>query len=132
MDIFPTFLSAEAGGSLAGYELDGHDLLPYVRDGKTPSERDIFWEMGQQTAIRRGKWKLVLNGELVEGTPADDIVHLSDLHQDAGEKVNLQGQQTELVASLMAAATNWRAGIEERWRKEFSRKTQGSVTFPSK
>jgi len=64
MDIFPAFLQA-AGGSPSRYELDGENLLLYVCDGKTPSERDIFWEMGQQTAVRRGRWKFVLNGQLV-------------------------------------------------------------------
>ncbi|UCD56185.1 MAG: hypothetical protein JSV16_10115, partial [Candidatus Hydrogenedentota bacterium] len=98
---------------------------------ETPSKRDMFWEMGKQTAIRRGKWKLVLGGKLVEGAPVDDAVHLSDLNEDMGEKINLQSQQTGLVADLRTAALNWRAGIEERWEKEFSRIMQGTVTFSS-
>ena len=69
MDILPTFLSA-AGGDLAAYEIDGQSLLEYASGGPSPIERDLFWEMGGQTAVRRGPWKLVLNGQLVEGTPA--------------------------------------------------------------
>ena len=128
MDIFPTVLKA-AGGSPSKYEFDGQDILPYICDAKVPADRDIFWEMKKQTAIRRGEWKLVLDGQLVEGTPADDAVHLSNLDQDMGEKVNLQGQQAELVVDLKAAALSWRAGIERRWKKEFSPEIQGTVTF---
>ena len=38
-----------------------------VVDGQYTPHTDIYWEMGNQTAVRRGKWKLVLNGRLVEG-----------------------------------------------------------------
>ena len=85
--------------------------------------------MGKQTAIRRGRWKLVLNGQLIEGAPADDAVHLSDLDNDMGEKVNLAEQHPELVASMKTAALNWRAGIEERWKKEFSPDAREAATL---
>ncbi|MEZ4676735.1 MAG: hypothetical protein R2932_21170 [Caldilineaceae bacterium] len=76
MDIFPTFLAA-AGGDVSGYEIDGTNLLPYACDGQTPATRPIFWEQGKQTALRRGEWKLVLQGQLVvKGLPPEDDVHL--------------------------------------------------------
>ena len=127
MDIFPTFLEA-AGGSASEYELDGRSLLSHVCTGDVPAERPLFWEMGRQTAVRRGKWKLVLNGELVEGAPAADAVHLSDLTQDIGEQVNLAQDQPELAAELEAMALQWRAEIESRWETEFSVSDQGTVT----
>lgn len=130
MDIFPTLLSA-AGGSIEEYEFDGQNLLPYVCDKKTPPERDIFWEMGSQTAIRRGKWKFVHRGQLVEESPENETNHLSNLDEDMGERDNLHQQQTEIVEKLSEAASEWRAGIEARWEKEFSPETQGSVTFPT-
>ncbi len=55
MDIFPTFLNA-AGGDCGQYEIDGVDLLPYVAEGASPPERDVFWEMQDQLAMRRGPW----------------------------------------------------------------------------
>ena len=88
--------------------------------------------MGNQTAVRRGPWKLVLDGVLVEGAPADDAVHLSDLRGDPGERVNLRERQAGLTVELEAAARTWRAGIEKRWRAEFSPETQGTVTHPSR
>ena len=78
MDIFPTFLKA-AGGDPSEYEIDGLDIMPMVVEGAPTPHKEIFWEQGGQTAVRRGKWKLVLNGQLIEGAPPKDEVHLSDL-----------------------------------------------------
>lgn len=89
MDVFPTFLRA-AGGDPARYELDGSDLTGMVVNGAPSPHADVFWEMGKQTAVRRGRWKLVLGGQLVEGAPPEDAVHLSDLDEDAGERLNLK------------------------------------------
>ena len=124
MDIFPTFLQA-AGGDVSQYEVDGRDILPYVGDGESLPERTIYWEMGKQTAVRRGKWKLVLDGQLVEGAPPEDEVHLADLEEDMGEKVNLKEEKSELTEELKGMAEGWRAGIEERWEREFSPEKQG-------
>ncbi len=126
MDLFPTLLTA-AGGDPAQYELDGVNLLPYLTTDAPPPERDIFWEMDAQTAMRRGPWKLVLRGQLVEGAPAEDEVHLSNLTGDMGERVNLKDAQPALLAEMMAAAQAWRAGIEARWQREFAAGKQGTT-----
>ncbi|MEZ4621813.1 MAG: hypothetical protein R2867_40780 [Caldilineaceae bacterium] len=86
MDIFPTFLAA-AGGDVSGYEIDGTNLLPYACDGQTPATRPILGT-GKQTAQWRGEWKLVLQGQLVEGAPPEDDVHLSNVRKDMAEQVN--------------------------------------------
>jgi arylsulfatase A-like enzyme len=132
MDVFPTFLRA-AGGDLAQYELDGNDILPLL-SGDTVSEelhstgeRTIYWEMGDQSALRRGPWKLVLNGRLVERTQPTDIVHLANLEEDMGERVNLVEQYPEIAAELQAAALAWRSQIEARWQNEW----QVVVIMPS-
>lgn len=118
MDIFPTFLPA-AGGDPSQYELDGLDVLPMVAEG-APSPHDaLFWEMAGQTAMRRGNWKLVLNGQLVEGAPPEDAVHLSDLSADMGERQNLSRDHPDITAEMTAAATAWYDGIEQRWQTEW-------------
>ena len=128
MDIFPTALSA-AGGDLSGYEIDGVELLSYVQDGKKPDNRHIFWEQGGQTAVRSGRLKLVMNGQLVEGAPPEDDVHLSNLDEDLGEKVNLKGEMPEATTGLMKAAETWRRQIEERWEREYAPLNQGVTTY---
>jgi arylsulfatase A-like enzyme len=114
MDIFPTFLKA-AGGNAEEYELDGTDILPVVCEGAASPHAEVFWEMGKQTAVRKGKWKLVLNGQLCEGVAPKDEIFLSDMLADPGETVNLSSQHPELVSELTSAAEQWRKGIEDRW-----------------
>jgi len=124
MDVFPTFLQA-AGGDPSQFALDGLDILPMVTQGQASPHDSIFWEMGKQTAVRQGKWKLVLNGRLTEGAPPEDEVHLSDLDQDMGERVNLKDQQPELTAELKSLAESWREGIETVWRDKWETAPQG-------
>jgi arylsulfatase A-like enzyme len=134
MDVFPTLLKA-AGGDPSAYELDGLDLLPMLADGAAlPASglaRDVFWEMGEQTAVRRGPWKLVLKGQLVEGAPPEDDVHLANLDQDLGERNNLKDRYPDLAAELTEAAEAWRAGIEARWVREWLPALHGTTTHPS-
>jgi len=129
MDIFPTFLKA-AAGDLSQYEVDGTDILPTAMGTAPSPDRTLFWEMDDQTAVRRGKWKLVLNGRLVEQSPPEDQVHLADLEQDAGEKINLREQHSELVAGLRKQAETWREGIEDRWRNCWLPRVSGTSTHP--
>lgn len=124
MDMFPTMLTA-AGADPSKYEVDGVDLLPYVCRGEPPRERKIYWEMSQQNAVRRGPHKLVLDGQLVEGAPPEDDVHLADLSRDLGERQNLKDADPALTRQLREGAASWRAGIEERWEREFSPEEQG-------
>ncbi|MCP4644763.1 MAG: sulfatase-like hydrolase/transferase [bacterium] len=120
MDIFPTMLKA-AGGDPSDYETDGVDILPLLaKESDAPPHDRIFWEMDGQTAVRQGPWKLVLDGVLVEGAPAEDAVHLANLDEDMGETRNLKDEHPELVAELTEAAEEWRAGIEKRWEREWT------------
>lgn len=126
MDVFPTFLSA-AGGDPNDYQLDGKNVMPMLTEGRPSPHDAIFWEMSQQTAVRRGKWKLVLNGQLVEGAPTEDDVHLADLETDMGETDNRKDQHPELTAELTQLAQTWRQGIEDRWQNEWQPKANGTT-----
>jgi arylsulfatase A-like enzyme len=127
MDIFPTFLAA-AGGDPSSYELDGLDILPVVTEQEASPHDQVFWEMGQQTAVRSGDWKLVLKGQLVEGAPPEDEVFLANLAEDMGERVNLAQKRPEIVAELRGKAETWRRGIEERWEREWQPMITGLTT----
>lgn len=119
MDIFPTLLTA-AGGDPSQYRIDGKNLEDVlIHGGATPHE-DIFWEMGQQTAVRSGVYKLVLNGVLVEGEPTPETVFLSNLAEDPSESVNLADKYPEITEQLTRKAAAWRADIEAVWEKDFS------------
>lgn len=119
MDIFPTVLKL-AGGDPSAYQLDGADIFPVLTEGACSPHEELYWEMEGQTAVRQGKYKLVLNGCLVESEPPQDGVFLADLEKDPGETENLAGQMPELAAALQEKAVRWRAGIEDTWEKRFA------------
>ena len=118
MDIFPTFLTA-AGVDLNQYESDGKNILPMVIEGEKSPHDSIFWEMNEQTAVRKGKWKLVLDGYLVEGVPSENNVHLSDLENDMAESKNLKEKYPQITKELKEIAENWRNDIENRWETKW-------------
>lgn len=119
MDVFPTFLKW-AGGDPSRYDISGLDLDAVLTRGAPTPHDEIFWEMEGQTAVRRGNYKLVLNGVLVEGEPVQAPVFLSDLSQDFGETTNLADQLPELTRELTERAQSWRAGIEQTWSEKWA------------
>jgi arylsulfatase A-like enzyme len=131
MDVFPTFLRA-AGGDPERYALDGCDVLPALTSDQRPVHDHLFWEMGKQTAVRQGRWKLVLNGQLVEGAPPEDDVHLADLDADMAESVNLKEEHPDVTRELTEAAESWRAALEKRWQEEWEPNVTGTTTHPDK
>ena len=119
MDVFPTLLTI-AGGDPAKYELDGLDISDVLMNGgKTPHE-EIYWEMEMQTAIRQGNYKLVLDGQLIEGEPPQDPVFLSDLSVDPSETTNLAAQYPALTEEVKEKALAWRARLEANWDEKFA------------
>jgi arylsulfatase A-like enzyme len=108
-------------------ELDGVSQARYLSGLGPPIERDLFWEMGKQTSIRRGPWKLVLNGELVEGVAERDKVFLANLDLDPAEGTNRINDRPDLVNELRETAEAWRRQLEERWDREFSVERQGTT-----
>lgn len=117
-DIFPTVLEL-CGGDPAGYELDGVSLKPMLFGEGDALHEYLFWEMEGQTAVRKGRYKLVLNGRLEEGEAPRADVFLSDLESDPSEKHNLAEELPGLCEELKQAALKWRAGIEKTWEDQF-------------
>ena len=108
-------------------ELDGVSQAGYLSGLGPAIERDLFWEMGKQTSIRRGPWKLVLNGELVEGVADADKVFLANLDLDQQESNNRIHDYPDVANELREAAEAWRAQLEQRWDDEFSAARQGTT-----
>lgn len=112
MDIFPTFLEIAGGALPKDRVIDGSSILPMVTGDAATPHGDLFWEHGDQLAIRRGKWKLVLNGKLDFSQDPVDPVHLSDLESDPGERTNLADKEPSLVEELTNAVTSWAAAVK--------------------
>ncbi|TDF99775.1 sulfatase-like hydrolase/transferase [Paenibacillus piri] len=106
MDLFPTLLEL-SGISSEPFEPDGKSLCSTIREAAPSPHRQLFWEYGDQLAVREGRWKLVINGKLDFNRKAADTLHLSDMERDQGERFNVAGQYPELVQRLEEDAQGW-------------------------
>ncbi len=106
MDVFPTVLEA-AGGDPAQYELDGESLLDMVTNGAENPHDWIAWNLHGQRAIRRGDWKLVLNGVFRDGRENRPPVWLTKITEDFGETNNLATEYPEKTAELREIVEPW-------------------------
>ena len=131
MDIVPTAIHAADGTAPTSNtsEFDGTSILDLLSNGTDLPERDLYWELDGQTAIRRGNYKLVIDGVLVEEDEPATHIHLSDLSTDISESTNLADQIPELASELETAALEWRAGIRERWDRDYADLGHGIVTY---
>lgn len=119
-DLFSTALEA-AGGDPSEYQTDGESLLSMLIDGTERPHEELYWELEEQTAVRAGNYKLVLDGRLEETAEKRADVFLADLSKDPGEWVNLAEELPELTAALTEKALKWREGIETTWETEFQK-----------
>ncbi len=118
-DILPTACHA-AGVDIPGDRtIDGRNALPIAADRAKSQHDSIFWASGEQLAVRRGKWKLVVNGITYDRTPesrkpltGDDRLFLSDLGTDPGETRNLRHENPQVLDELSTAVQKWRQEVE--------------------
>jgi len=103
LDVYPTVVKA-AGGNVPA-DRDGVDMMPYLKGEKTGApERALYWRTGTNSAVRKGKWKLV---NLGEGT---DVL-LYDLSADIGEEHDLSAEHPDKVKELSALLEGWKSGL---------------------
>ncbi len=107
-DWLPTF--AELAGAELESSTDGVSLAPTLQ-GNADQQRDheyIFWDYGEKgvtsriSAIRQGKWKLVVNRQ-----KAPDKPELYDLSTDLAEQHDLADEQPQVVDRLLALMQQW-------------------------
>lgn len=90
-DWYPTLMEL-CGVEAGSHKIDGKSLVPVIKSKDEPTaHRSFHWKSGRATAIREGKWKLVLSGKKVE---------LYDLPNDLGEARNLAASHPEVVERL--------------------------------
>jgi arylsulfatase A-like enzyme len=99
--------------------IDGRDVLPVAVSGAKSPHDAVFWAEAGQLAVRRGEWKLVMNGVVWDGTESgskplagEDALFLSNLEEDPGETRNLRHQHPGLVDELATLAHRWRGALD--------------------
>jgi len=116
MDWFPTVLDLCGVGRPAGVELDGHSVLPVVRDAAATSAYGVMhWAWQGRWMAREGDWKLLFNDRGVAGRVKLDKIHLANLADAAPEVRNHAAAHPEIVARLTR--------LHEEWGKKVSAET---------
>lgn len=133
MDVLPTVADAIGAKLPDGHAIDGRSWWPMMRSegsgagrvndagpGRTIGHEALFWHSSGQSAVRRGKWKLITNALLQQpGTEkhsrakGDDAVMLFDLDADPGETTNLHARHREVVRDLETRFEKWKEDVGE-------------------
>ncbi|KMS80221.1 twin-arginine translocation pathway signal protein [Streptomyces leeuwenhoekii] len=95
----------EVGGARPdpAHPLDGHSLAGYLLRGEDLPERDLFWRVRGNRALRRGDWKYHQD--------ADGTDHLYHLATDPREQADLAARHPGLLAELKAAWERTASGL---------------------
>lgn len=99
-DVLPT--AAEIAGATPPKDIDGLSIIPELigadAAGRVQSKHKyLYWEIGQQTAVRMGSWKAIR-------LQSKGKWELYDLSKDIGEQTNLAGVHPDILATLTAFA----------------------------
>jgi len=120
-DLLPTICNAAGVAVPSDRTIDGRDILPLATSGAPSPHEAVFWAEGPQLAVRRGRWKLVIDGITYDRTEegrkplaGEDSVFLSNLEEDPGETRNLRRRHPELVDELATLAHRWRQEVGAR------------------
>ncbi|MCM2412790.1 MULTISPECIES: sulfatase-like hydrolase/transferase [unclassified Streptomyces] len=95
----------ELGGARPdpAYPLDGISLAGYLLRGEEPKERDLFWRVRGERALRRGDWKYY------RGKGGAD--QLFQLAHDQREQADRAAAEPELLAELRTSWERTNAGL---------------------
>lgn len=108
VDWFPTLLKLAGAKSEQPLPLDGRDVWSVITEGaKTPHEEFVFNITASSSALRRGDWKLVVNGGRGVDEDADEAdkpgpgkAELFNVVEDLSERTDRKAEQPEIVADL--------------------------------
>lgn len=113
IDWFPTLVKRGGGSLEQKLPIDGKDIWPVLTKGKKTPHEDILINITPtRGALRKGDWKLVLNGGVPDDpdgkigpkkkNKGEDTVELFNLANDPSEKTNLAASEPDRVRELRA------------------------------
>ncbi len=109
MDLFPTMLSI-AGIELRNTgKLDGVDFSNAIFQNKKLGERSVFWRFRKFKAVRKRKWKFIIN---------NNNEFLFNLSEDLAEKNNLIKEEPEIALVLKNELADWEydVGLQDQMK----------------
>ncbi|MGC6430020.1 MAG: sulfatase-like hydrolase/transferase [Jejuia sp.] len=112
LDLFPTFLAAAGGDITNEPQLEGKNLLPYIKNELDEAPHDmLFWRSvgGFEYGVRKGKYKLYKSAY-------KDKLLLFDLEADSYERNDIAENYPEIVAELNGAYKVWDSkNMDPQW-----------------
>jgi len=109
LDLLPTFLEAAGGDANEILNLDGVNLLPFIKgDKKQRPHQRLFWKRDCRAVVREGDWKLIRF--------ADRPAELYNIKEDQRELNDLAMVYPEKVRKLYKIIFQWESTLERpRW-----------------
>ena len=105
-DILPTV--ADVAGVKPPADVDGISILPTLLGDAAGRKQELheylYWEIGNQVAVRQGTWKAIKTGARWE---------LFDLAKDISETKDVSAAQTDVLARLKAFAESAHTPVQE-------------------
>jgi arylsulfatase A-like enzyme len=115
MDLTATILAVTNSPVPAEARLEGVNLLPFLQQGTTRSERTLFFRVTgparRQRAVRQGDWKLLVDGN----SPL-----LYNLANDVGERNDLASQRSDIVRKLFPLIGQWEQDVDAEAKQTVS------------
>lgn len=102
MDFFPTFL--EVAGIEQPKNIDGISIASHLSSQETLPERTVFWQHNNSSAVRKGKWKLVVQD-------AKAPPELYDLENDLSEGIDVADVYPQIVKTLNDELRAWQEDV---------------------
>ena len=110
MDLTASILAATGTAPPEGRSLDGMDVLPILKGKRPLEERTFFWRIVEQgvvqKAVRKGRWKYVLDG-------IERLEMLFDLERDPGERETLFYDHPEVARELRQSLKAWEQDVDQ-------------------
>lgn len=109
MDLLPTFVEAAGGDAKPLTQLDGVDLLPYIKkENNTRPHEVLFWKKACRASVRKGDYKLLRFPD----RPAE----LYNIINDESEQNDLAAQYPDKVREMYKMIFEWESELERpRW-----------------
>jgi arylsulfatase A-like enzyme len=95
-DILPAMASLAGANIPGGLKLDGINFMYAIKGEKLRYERIMYWRSNNNTALKKGDWKLIHNGK-DPGTGSDELYNISS---DPNEKNDISGKYPDKVKEL--------------------------------
>ena len=118
LDLFATALAVTGTGTdQLARSLDGVNLIPFLTGAErnTPPHNELYWRLGNRTALRAGDWKLLRQPARRTGAADWELYNLA---QDISETNNLADAESDRVRRLEQRWNHWNDQmIEPFWSR---------------